>query len=227
MTSIIRLLISTFHPATGSVRAGEVVEVPSELAEHWTNNQIAEDASGQEVTRHTAVESPTGQDGPNEFGQWPDPRPLGEPNPTPVPAGRFSSMIGRQEAGMAPAAPPPTTTDGQSTVAEPTSGPMTPELVPNADVPVTPQGEPTVAEPTSGPMTGRLPTTPTPEPAPAPTTAPAPEPPPQTPAPQPVPEPSPSTTPEAAAEVPFTAEGTLHAEPTPVEPVDPEATQPA
>jgi hypothetical protein len=151
MTSIVKMLRSTFHPATGSVRAGEVVEVPHELGDHWTNNNIAEDATGQDVTRKTATEAPTGQDGPNEYGQWPAARALGEPDPAPAPgAGRFSAMTGRSNMGMAA---PATTAEGQPTVAEPTSGPMTPENAERPPVPTTAEGQPTVAEPTSGPMT--------------------------------------------------------------------------
>lgn len=165
MTSIVRLLVSTFHPATGSVRAGEVVEVPSDLGEHWTNNNIAEDAAGQEVTRRTASEAPTGQDGPNEFGQWPDPRPLDAPDPQqPQAGGRYSSMTSRSDLGMAPPIPP-TTAEGEPTVAEPTSGPMTGEnelaAAPqptSGDVPFTAEGtmrtepEPAAASPAPDPQ---------------------------------------------------------------------------
>lgn len=197
MTKVIELLLSTFHPATGSVRTGEVVEVPDELAAHWTNNNIAKDAEGQEVTRNTATEAPTGQDGPNEFGQWPEARALGEPDPAAAPgAGRFSSMIGRREAGMAaPATPTPA--DGQPGVAEPTSGPMTASATdPNANIPTTAEGQPTVAEPTSGPMHGA---DEQPAPPAAETNATA----------APAGQPSPTAT---TTNVPFTAEGTMHAE---------------
>lgn len=132
MSSIVRMLQNTIHNLTGPLRRGDVVEVPEDLATHWTDQKLAEDAAGAELTEGVPqVEDSEGHWAPDQAEI--DRRAQNRPPDTTIGA------ITRADVGGGPSTQP--------TVAEPTSGPMTGEngaVAPPAPTVAPPA--PTVAE---------------------------------------------------------------------------------
>jgi hypothetical protein len=46
----VRILQNTMHNLTGAVRRGDVVEVPDDLADHWTGQHLGEEADASDQT---------------------------------------------------------------------------------------------------------------------------------------------------------------------------------
>lgn len=115
MTTLIRMLSNTIHSFTGSVRRGDVVEVPDDLATHWTDQGLAEHAQGAEPTRGVPMVE-------NEQGQWvEDQDEIARRNENKPPDARIGAIT-RADVGGGPSTTFPA---NEPTVAEPTSGPMT------------------------------------------------------------------------------------------------------
>jgi hypothetical protein len=117
VTTIIRMLSNTIHSAFGSVRRGDVLEVPDDVATHLTENQLAEKADGAEPTRGV----PMVEDGD---GHWaPDQEEINRRAENRPPDTRIGAIT-RTDVGGGPSTTFPA---NAPTVAEPTSGPMTGE----------------------------------------------------------------------------------------------------
>jgi hypothetical protein len=96
MSTLVRLLHDTIHNLTGSVRRGDVVEVPDDLATHWTGQGLAEEAKGAKPTRGVPqVEDEQGTWHPADDPAAPDTT-VGVAEPTSGP------LTGRDEATVTP-----------------------------------------------------------------------------------------------------------------------------
>jgi hypothetical protein len=117
MTTLIRMLANTIHSALGSVRRGDVVDVPDDIAAHLTENRLAEEAQGAEPTRGTPMVEDT-------EGHWvEDQAEIDRRNANRPPDARIGAIT-RADVGGGPSTTFPA---NAPTVAEPTSGPMTDE----------------------------------------------------------------------------------------------------
>jgi hypothetical protein len=102
----VRVLHNTIGTTTGPVRRGDVIEIPDDLAAHWTEQGIVEGAGKAKPTRGVPMVE-------DEQGQWSPDQAEIDRLAADRPPDTTVGAITRADVGGGP------------TVTEPTSGPMT------------------------------------------------------------------------------------------------------